>query len=1710
MKINSFLKKDLCQHKDGSNRIKIIINKAEDINEFKEQKTKKAKFQPDVENKGALNLKRKEQFKKSFLKSLKSFNENDNSLNFWSNKKIEKLNQSNFLMGDMEYPKSSHNIKTNLYDKNFSNIKNTAYNASLVPLHDINKYLNNKEKLNKKNNFLQLINPNNKNKLSKFSVITKNNIVGDSEGESLNLIQKNIQNRLMTMGKESEFLEFEKTPLEMSINRLLLKNNKQLFSKKRTKKIEDKKKGINFFKKHKTINNWKTFNKLESSNLTTSNFEDWPYDKSEINFSKFNKSNFGNSKPINNFNYNKINSKRNNIKDNHKNNISNNYDIVDLVKSEIKGGQSSINNLLKSSHSYKSSIINESNISSSSKRQSKEGNNSIENNIDIDIPMFKRRNGFFINMDKYRTLSQKKLVYDSLDDEENIEDAVTDNFYFHPDDKIVLIIDSLILFLTIYCMAYKPLKLVLNNCDIKDTFTSLSFGNILNLFIDFIFICDLIINCFKAYYNFEEQLVTRSEKIIFNYMKNYFIIDFISAIPYYSIIKLIAKENHKTLNNTISCSKYYNHEINDIYQILELLKLIKMIKCISKENKVTNIITNKLNRIPFIESRSILLNSIFMAILILNLTACVHIFISCTAFPNWIIYKNLDTSPFIIIYFTSIYFLITTVTSVGYGDITGNSINEFIFQIILLIIGIIAYSWLISAISNYVKEKNEQNDLFNQKIAILDEIKFEHPKLTKDLYDKIYLHLEYINLKHKKDKSSLLDSLPNSVHKPLLYEMYKPIIENFIFFKNFKNSDFINRVISKLKPVLAIKNDLLVEQGEIIEDTIFVKQGRLSLEVKIDSDHPEKSVEKLLNEEYFFGIENNEIYQKRAFGGVLSMPKINQNQTVINKKNLFNLYSGNNIDDNNVSLKTIKSIIINEKNEAEIQRHRVINNNYIHLRILDIRKNEHFGALLMFLNKRSPLTLRVKSNKAELFFLKKLDAIEISNSYPNIWKRVNKKSFHNLKQIKKIMKKIIQHFCESYGINYDFASKIYESNLNELERVRTKKVLEQNIQLLNKYNLLNQINNAAKRPSVDVLNSKFKTFHNFPKRASKFLIKSNVEKDEDELISKSFERSSYLNKNIVVNIKQNNTENYSSLSSSLSNKGSSGEKNKNKKIDNPIDYVEKNKPKVSFLDFRFKKDKKTHTDNEIQKINSKEVKLKNDLVGETNNSKEIKENNREKYSNNISNKKIIKYGDEETNNLIKSFGTPYYPEDVNDEVYPGEIFEISSQKLLPSIKYEHEYSRDKNCILNYSDFSRKNKKLFSQASSNEFDLRKGINNFTIQNNYITKYSIKNLNVKKCNENLSIFKFSLNYLNSEINFQKKKVSNYTIFKQSFEIPSGKNLENSDIKENYSVKLYNNGKKINKSINNDVNIKKSNLKSDKIVHHNKNFNEEVIDNSNTKKENINGGKDIKILNKKDNISHNSSRSLSFDDSNSSNQSKKNNNNKNENIFICKPQIKRQRNSICFFKRGRKGNKNDNNKFQICKNIIIKLSAYYDNLNMITNGKISKIKKFQVYFKKIISNKLLKNKEKEENFNSQNLQNSNIKYIRPKSMAKKITTKIGKNNLYKITHAEKKLKITDVKNTLQKPLNSQVQDKKYATKTKKSNIINIDDLNDSSLNSSSNNFIARRGKTKKKNNDNEFLLDYVNRNIKDDNAVLNNPGRFFNGLFNGIMKNNYNKNK
>ena len=278
----------------------------------------------------------------------------------------------------------------------------------------------------------------------------------------------------------------------------------------------------------------------------------------------------------------------------------------------------------------------------------------------------------------------------------------------------------------------------------------------------------------------------------------------------------------------------------------------------------------------------------------------------------------------------------------------------------------------------------------------------------------------------------------------------------------------------------------------------------------------------------------------------------------------------------------------------------------------------------------------------------------------------------------------------------------------------------------------------------------------------------------------------------------------------------------------------------------------------------------------------------------------------------------------------------------------------------------------------------------------------------------------------------------------------------------------------------------------------------------------------------------------------------------IKLSKPNLKNTKNNNI--------DENKNKLLKIKSNIKINIKPSYINLNEITEGKFAKSKGLQDCIKNIIIKKILKHKKESQvpkkrkslgvNRKSMHtlkkLQTLNVskKQIqspkRRKSfcVTKRITQNPKKRRSFSInkreTQSPKKRRSFSInKREIQSPKkrSNQISSKLLKNKTLaknypkkiysniKININNdkikktevkskfnmISDIHDrsSGINmvkkvdqiTQSNNSSDSTPKRRKDND--EFLLDYVNRNIKDDNAVLNNPGEFYNGLFGAIMK-------
>jgi hyperpolarization activated cyclic nucleotide-gated potassium channel 1 len=72
-------------------------------------------------------------------------------------------------------------------------------------------------------------------------------------------------------------------------------------------------------------------------------------------------------------------------------------------------------------------------------------------------------------------------------------------------------------------------------------------------------------------------------------------------------------------------------------------------------------------------------------------------------------------------YMLSLYWTFTTMSTVGYGDITGHTTLEMMLAIILMIFGVCFFSFTIGSLASIFNRIDSKEAILNNKMAIIDE-----------------------------------------------------------------------------------------------------------------------------------------------------------------------------------------------------------------------------------------------------------------------------------------------------------------------------------------------------------------------------------------------------------------------------------------------------------------------------------------------------------------------------------------------------------------------------------------------------------------------------------------------------------------------------------------------------------------------------------------------------------------------------------------------------------------------------------------------------------------------------------------------------------------------------------------------------------------------------------------------------------------------------
>ena len=712
-----------------------------------------------------------------------------------------------------------NNSKKNDEEKVNETKSNISQNESHQPLNsDFNQNIN-----------FRLLNQNHSNLYQK-------NKKHESKNQSSISSQKRIQSN-------KEYKEDQKDNSYVSNNSKKENSFKSsLISEKDSSKVSPSEKSSKKSSENKKNNSKKSNSKKSvqqqsnSSNISSSSFRESKNEKDNKNTSK-KESKHSKSKSVSKSGSESGSKSNSNSKSNSDNNSDKSSSRSASESKSSKSGDKSSKSESSSKSKSNSNSKNESKVENEQKDENKEENNKENNegeeNEEEEDESEDEKNKIENDEKEHRKLFKREKICDTDTEDEESENEKEIPWIILPDNPYKKIWDLLIAILILYSAIITPYEIAFSDSNKSSWF---------EILIDIFLAIDIVLTFFSAYTDEEENLVKNHKKIIKKYLKSWFIIDIISVLP---------------LNNLFKNGKYSGltkiSKLPKLYRLIKLTKLLRMTKMSSKGNlnRVTKFFMEKLKINANVER---LFFFVLTFLLMNHLCACFWYFmakIEDFSPDSWVVRLGYMDNSNLELYIISFYWTLTTVTTVGYGDITAGTTIERIYNLFIMSFGVLLYSFAIGSLSSIVSTLDQKSEEMNQKLQILSSIKKEF-NLEQGIYDKVRKVIKYDLSRNQKDKMVFLQELPNKLRIELSQIMHDKVIQNFYFFRD-QPSDFFAYVAPLLKPVKFSKNDYLYKCQDMIDEMYFVAKGTVIF--CLDKRYGEKEIREIKKNNNFGEIE---------------------------------------------------------------------------------------------------------------------------------------------------------------------------------------------------------------------------------------------------------------------------------------------------------------------------------------------------------------------------------------------------------------------------------------------------------------------------------------------------------------------------------------------------------------------------------------------------------------------------------------------------------------------------------------------------------------------------------------------------------------------------------------------------------------------------------------------------------------------------------------
>ncbi|XP_058859172.1 potassium voltage-gated channel subfamily H member 6-like [Acipenser ruthenus] len=341
--------------------------------------------------------------------------------------------------------------------------------------------------------------------------------------------------------------------------------------------------------------------------------------------------------------------------------------------------------------------------------------------------------------------------------------------------------------------------------------------NVVDLIVDIMFIIDILINFRTTYVNIHDEVVSQPGRIAVHYFKGWFLIDIVAAIPFDLLIFRSGSDETTTLIGLLKTAR--------------LLRLVR--------------VARKLDRYSEYGAAVLFLLMCTFA-LIAHWLACIWYAIGNVERP-YMVHKigwldgladqigkpytesNASSGPSIKDkYVTALYFTFSSLTSVGFGNVSPNTNSEKIFSICVMLIGSLMYASIFGNVSAIIQRLYSGTARYHtQMLRVKEFIRFHQiPSSLRQRLEEYFQHAwSYTN---GIDMNAVLKGFPECLQADICLHLNRTLLQNCKAFRG-ASKGCLRALAMRFKTTHAPPGDTLVHCGDVLTALYFISRGSIEI-----------------------------------------------------------------------------------------------------------------------------------------------------------------------------------------------------------------------------------------------------------------------------------------------------------------------------------------------------------------------------------------------------------------------------------------------------------------------------------------------------------------------------------------------------------------------------------------------------------------------------------------------------------------------------------------------------------------------------------------------------------------------------------------------------------------------------------------------------------------------------------------------------------------